>query len=61
MDVKDLAGIYTDIRNELASQYSLAYESGTGSSDGKWRSIAVRVNRPNVTVRTRQGYYGPKK
>jgi Ca-activated chloride channel family protein len=61
IDVKDLAAIYTDIRNELASQYSLAYESGTSSSDGKWRSIAVRVKRPDVTVRTRQGYYAPKK
>jgi Ca-activated chloride channel family protein len=61
MDVKDLAAIYTDIRNELASQYSLAYQSGSGNGDGKWRSIAVRVNRPDVTVRTRQGYYAPKK
>ena len=60
-DVKDLAMIYSDIGNELASQYSLAYESGSGNSDGKWRSIAVRVNRSDVSVRTRQGYYAQKK
>lgn len=59
-DVKDLAGIYSDIRNELASQYSLAYESASGRGDGKWRSIAVRVNRSDVSVRTRQGYYAQK-
>jgi Ca-activated chloride channel family protein len=60
-DVKDLAMIYSDIRDELASQYALAYESGSGTSDGKWRSIAVRVNRSDVSVRTRQGYYAQKK
>jgi hypothetical protein len=59
--VKDLAMIYSDIRDELASQYALAYESGSGTSDGKWRSIAVRVHRSDVSVRTRQGYYAQKK
>jgi Ca-activated chloride channel family protein len=60
-DIKDLAGVYSDIRAELASQYSLAYESSSGSRDGQWRRIAVRVNRPSVTVRTRQGYFAPTK
>jgi Ca-activated chloride channel family protein len=59
--VKDLAMIYSEIRDELASQYSLAYESGSGAGDGTWRSIAVRVNRSDVSVRTRQGYYAQKK
>jgi Ca-activated chloride channel family protein len=58
---KDLADVYADIRNELLSQYSLAYESSGGTRDGQWRRIAVRVNRPNLTVRTRQGYYAPAK
>jgi Ca-activated chloride channel family protein len=58
--IKELAGVYHDIRDELASQYSLAYESSVGMRDGQWRRIAVRVNRPSVTVRTRQGYYAAK-
>ena len=48
--------IYSNIRDELASQYSLAYESGSRTGDGKWRSIAVRVDRSDVSVPTRQGY-----
>ena len=58
---KDLASVYSDIRRELSGQYSLAYESGSAKSDGQWRQIAVRVNRPDAIVRTRQGYYAPKK
>lgn len=59
--IKDLAEVYHDIRDELSSQYSLAYESSSGLRDGQWRRIAVRVNRPSATVRTRQGYYAPAK
>jgi Ca-activated chloride channel family protein len=56
----DLANVYSDIRNELASQYLLAYES-SGVRDGRWRRIAVRVTRPNVAVRTRQGYFASRR
>jgi VWFA-related protein len=53
---KDLTGVYADIRNELASQYLLAYISSSGKA-GQWRGVNVRVNRPGLTVRTRQGYF----
>jgi Ca-activated chloride channel homolog len=55
---KDLAGVYREIRDELSSQYLLAYESGS-RRNGQWRRVNVRVNRPNVTVRARQGYFAP--
>ena len=60
-EAKDLADVYGDIREELSSQYSLAYESSSARKDGEWRRIAVRVNRPSVTVRTKQGYFAPRK
>jgi Ca-activated chloride channel family protein len=53
---KDLASVYGDIRDELASQYLLAYVSSSERT-GQWRRVSVRVNRPGVTVRTRQGYF----
>ncbi len=53
---RDLAGVYGEIRDELSSQYLLAYESGS-QKNGQWRRVNVRVNRPNITVRARQGYY----
>ena len=27
--------------------------------NGAWRRIVVRVNRPNLTARTKQGYFAP--
>jgi Ca-activated chloride channel homolog len=60
-EARELNGIYADIREELSRQYSLAYESAANRRDGQWRRIAVRVNRDNVLVRTRQGYFAPGK
>jgi hypothetical protein len=43
----------------LSSQYSIAYSSSNPKRDGAWRRILVRVARPGLTGRTKQGYYGP--
>jgi Ca-activated chloride channel family protein len=55
------AGIYTEIKTELSSQYSLAYESDNPRQDGKFRRISVKVARDGVAARTRAGYYAPTK
>jgi Ca-activated chloride channel family protein len=57
--VSELEGIYGQIGDELASQYSMAYESRNPRRDGRWRRIVVRTTRPNTVARTKQGYYGP--
>ena len=46
---------------ELRRQYTLTYESTNETLDGKWRAIEVRVGRPGLNVRARQGYYARKK
>jgi Ca-activated chloride channel family protein len=53
----DLADVYTQIANELTSQYVLGYLSNSAGADGGWRRVAVRVHRPNLQARTRAGYY----
>ena len=58
-DVKTLASIYSQIYDELSSQYTIGYTSKNGRRDGAWRRIVVRVNRPSVTARTKQGYFAP--
>lgn len=50
-----------DIVQELGGQYTLTYESRNHAKDGKWRSIEVRVTKPNLTIRTRKGYKAPNK
>jgi Ca-activated chloride channel family protein len=40
---------------ELHEQYTLSYYASVG--DSSWRSVEVKVNRPNLQVRNRSGYY----
>ena len=57
--IDDLAGVYNQIADELASQYTIGYTSKNGRRDGAWRRIVVQVARPSVTPRAKQGYYAP--
>jgi Ca-activated chloride channel homolog len=55
----ELSAIYGQISDELSSQYMIGYSSRNPKRDGAWRRIVVRINQPNTTARTKQGYYGP--
>ena len=56
---KELASVYGEIKAELSSQYSLAYESTNTRRDGQFRHVTVRVERAGIIARTRPGYYAP--
>jgi Ca-activated chloride channel family protein len=55
----ELDAIYSQIADELAAQYALAYSSRNPRRDGQWRRIVVRTTRPELAARTKQGYFGP--
>ena len=56
-EIAALAGGYTLIADELASQYALGYTSKNPKRDGAYRRVAVRIMEvPNVQTRTRSGY-----
>jgi VWFA-related protein len=57
--IDDLAGVYAQIADELASQYTVGYASANQRRDGTWRRVVVQVARPNITPRTKKGYYAP--
>jgi VWFA-related protein len=57
--LEDLNGVYAQIADELASQYTIGYTSKNGRRDGAWRRIIVQVTRSNVTTRAKRGYYAP--
>jgi Ca-activated chloride channel homolog len=57
--ISELAGVYGQIADELSSQYTVGYTSKNPKRDGAWRRIVVRVSRPGVAPRTKQGYFGP--
>ncbi len=58
--ISDLADVYGQISDELSSQYTLGYTSRNQRRDGTWRSIVVRVTRPNSTPRTKLGYFADR-
>ena len=58
-DMKSLASVYGQIYDELSSQYTIGYTSKNPRRDGAWRRLVVRVARPNVQARTKQGYFAP--
>lgn len=58
--IEDLADIYAQIGEELASQYAIGYTSKNPKHDGAWRRVNVQVSRPNARARAKNGYYAPR-
>jgi Ca-activated chloride channel family protein len=57
-DIGELNESFTQIQEELHSQYRMAYLPSNAARDGRWREIEVRVKgRDDLVVRTRRGYY----
>jgi Ca-activated chloride channel family protein len=58
-----LESICTQIAVDLKNQYLLGYRPQNSSSDGRWRKIRVKVDRPKgappLNVRAKSGYYAP--
>ena len=57
--IDELDGFYERILREIRAQYQLGYVSTNVATDGRWRNVEVKVNRPDLRVRTRKGYYAP--
>jgi VWFA-related protein len=59
--IQDVANAFTEIQDELRSQYSLAYKPADFQANGKYHSIdIVAQNHKNLKVRARKGYFAPK-
>ena len=48
------------IREELSNQYTLGYRPSNRARDGRWRKIELKLDRPELNSRTRDGYRAPK-
>jgi Ca-activated chloride channel homolog len=63
IDEKELDEAFRQISAELSQQYILSYYPDPATEKrGEFRQIALTLkNKPNADVRTRKGYYVPKK
>jgi Ca-activated chloride channel family protein len=51
---------FREILQELSNQYTLGYRPQNTARDGRWRAIQLKLSRPELTGRTRNGYRAPK-
>ena len=58
--IQDVANAFSEIQDELRSQYLLAYKPADLRPDGRYRSIDIMAeNHKNLRVRARKGYFAP--
>jgi Ca-activated chloride channel homolog len=55
-----LRDAFAGIADELGHQYTISYRPINKKRDGKWRTLEVKVQQQDLTVRTRKGYRAPK-
>jgi len=56
---KGLEKAFDEISEELRSQYVLGYYPSNPKRDGTFRRIKVDVDRPDLKILARKGYYAP--
>ena len=62
--LKEVEQMYEKIGREIAARYSLGYTSTDMRTDGAWRSVDIRLKRPDLKgarLRARGGYFAPLK
>jgi len=54
----EMMKVYVEVAADLRRLYTLAYQPpGDRARDGRWRSVRVEVNLPDLTARSKPGYY----
>jgi len=52
----NISQAFSNIAEELRHQYSLSYYPSNSKKDGSYRRVKVRVEKPGMIVRAREGY-----
>ena len=59
-DTNDFSKAYDRVQADTSTYYVLGYRSTDTRMDGRYRHITVKVNRPDLKLEYRKGYYGPR-
>jgi len=60
VDTNEPAPGIAQVYRENSSYYLLGYQPANNRTEGRFRKVEVRVSRPGVMVRTRNGYVEPR-
>src|SRR6185369_16449103 len=59
-DTNDFTKAYDRVQSDTSTYYVLGYRSTNTRMDGHYRHITVKLNRSDVKLEYRTGYYGPR-
>ena len=58
--IEDVANAFSEVQEELRSQYAISYKPADFTPDGRYRSIQISAANKKFKVRARKGYFAPK-
>jgi VWFA-related protein len=58
-DSNDFAPAFQQVQNDTAAYYILGFHSTDQRKDGAYRHLTIKVNRPDIKLEYRPGYYAP--
>jgi len=56
-DSNDFSGIFSQVQKDSSVYYVLGFTSSNPAKDGKFRHLKVTINRPDLKLDFRSGYY----
>jgi VWFA-related protein len=60
MDTNDLSGVFSQVQKDTSAYYVLGYTSTNHLKDGHFRRLKVQINRTDVKLEYRAGYYADR-
>jgi VWFA-related protein len=58
-DSNDFGPAFQQVQHDTEAYYIIGFKSTNQAQDGSYRHLTVKVNRPDVTIQYRPGYYAP--
>jgi VWFA-related protein len=58
-DSNDFAPAFAQVERDTSAYYAIGFHSSNPARDGKYRKLAIKINRPGVKLEYRPGYYAP--
>jgi VWFA-related protein len=58
-DSNDFAPAFAQIQRDTSAYYAIGYHSTNPARDGKYRRLTVKINRSDLKLEYRPGYYAP--
>ena len=58
-DSNDFAPAFQQVQHDTEAYYIVGFKSTNQAQDGSYRHLSIKVNRPDVVIQYRPGYYAP--